>query len=373
MSGHSWRLGRVAGVKIRIDSSWVLIAVLITYSLYAEFALTYRSLSGVAAGFLAGAGAVLFFGSVLAHELVHAVTARRRGMRVEGITLFLFGGATHADVEANGPKDEFVVSILGPLSSVMLGAVFALIAGALDHVRTDPVAGTLGYLAWVNFALAVFNLLPGLPLDGGRVLRSIVWGVTGNMRRATRVASVLGEVLGYTMVAGGLLLLFADALTSGIWFAAIGWFWAQAAKASYTDVEVHGLLRSFVAEDVMDSEIVSVSADLSVYQAVDEFLHHPGHDAVAVHENGRPAGYVTLSALRRVARDEWFARTVRDTMTALEPRFAVVRHTPIDQVLSILESGERECVVVVEGDAIVGLITNADVAHWIQRRKLLAA
>jgi Zn-dependent protease/predicted transcriptional regulator len=373
VTGHSWRAGRIAGIEVRIDSSWAVIAALITYSLYAEFSLAYRSLSGGAAGLLAAAAAFLFFGSVLTHELVHAVVARRRGMDVSGITLFLFGGATHADVEGKRPWDEFVVSILGPLASAMLSLTFAGVAAGLGQVRTDPVAGALGYLAWVNLMLAGFNLLPGLPLDGGRVLRSIVWRATGSPRRATRAASLTGEVMGYLLILGGLLLLFSGALGSGLWLAAIGWFLSQSAKASYMDVEARVLLHDVNADDVMERGVTFISPDASVEEAVEEFLRHPDHDTFCVTGSGRVLGYITLAMSRRVPREQWRQRTVREVMAEFRSPSAVMPHTPMNEVLSLFESGETACLLVVDHGTIVGLITSFDVVHSLQRRRLVAA
>jgi Zn-dependent protease len=196
MFAQSWRLGRIAGIEIRVDPSWTLIAILVAYSLFLQFTLVYPSLSDAGGIALAVGATALFFGSVLAHEMTHALVAGLVGIPVRDITLFFFGGATHADVESHGPRDEFVVSIVGPLSSIALAGLFwwasILGRGVLPH----PVEGAIRYLGSINLLLAVFNFLPGFPLDGGRVLRSVVWGATGNLRRATRVATLAGEVIG---------------------------------------------------------------------------------------------------------------------------------------------------------------------------------
>ena len=243
MFGQSWRLGRIAGIEIRVDPSWTVIALLVAFSLFLQFTLVYPSLSDAAGIALAVGATALFFGSVLAHEMTHALVAGLVGIPVRDITLFIFGGATHADVESHGPRDEFVVSIVGPLSSVALAGLFwwasILGRGVLPH----PVEGAIGYLAWVNLLLAVFNFLPGFPLDGGRVLRSVVWGATHDLRRATRVATLAGEAIGYLLLASGVTLLFGGALITGVWFAAIGWFLARTARASYADFEAREAMR----------------------------------------------------------------------------------------------------------------------------------
>ena len=215
---------------MRIDSSWLVIAVLVIYTLYNGYEFQFPRSSTPLLVVLAVVFGLLFFASVLAHEMAHAIFARRRGIEVKGITLFLFGGATHAKVDSRGPTDELIVSIVGPLSSAILGGVFIGIDKAMGGAVT-PVAWGFLYLGAVNFLLAVFNMLPGFPLDGGRVLRALVWRATGSLPRATRVASIAGQVVGYSIVAAGVLFLSFGNVGRGIWFAAIGWFLAQAARS----------------------------------------------------------------------------------------------------------------------------------------------
>ena len=176
---------QVAGIEVRIDSSWAVIALLITYSMYLRLSIMYPELSGGGAVGLAIVSAVLFFGSVLVHELAHALVSQARGIRVLDITLFLFGGATRARVESRGPGDEFLIALVGPLTSGLLAGLFGIVASLGRDVLSRPLAGTLGYLAWTNLLLAVFNLVPGFPLDGGRLLRSAIWKTTGSLARAT--------------------------------------------------------------------------------------------------------------------------------------------------------------------------------------------
>src|ERR687898_2442010 len=229
MFGTAWRVGRIAGIEVRIDSSWVVIALLITYSMYLRLSVLYQELSGGGAVALAILSAVLFFGSVLVHELAHALVSQARGIRVLDITLFLFGGATRARVESRGPGDEFLIAVVGPLTSGLLAALFGIVAGLGRDVLSTPLAGTFGYLAWTNLVLAAFNLVPGFPLDGGRLLRAAIWKTTGSLGRATRIASVSGQGVGWLLVAAGVAWLAAGGLAGGIWFAFIGWFLVQAA------------------------------------------------------------------------------------------------------------------------------------------------
>src|SRR6266536_2830917 len=214
MFGTSWRVGRIAGIEVRVDSSWVVIALLITYSMYLRFSFLYKDLSTGAAVGIAILAAVLFFGSVLVHELAHALVSQARGIRVQDITLFLFGGATRARVESRGPGDEFLIAVVGPLTSGLLAALFWVVDVLGRDVLSRPLVGAFGYLAWVNLLLAGFNLVPGFPLDGGRLLRSAIWKATGSINLATRIASLAGQAVGWLLVAGGVAFLLTGNLAA---------------------------------------------------------------------------------------------------------------------------------------------------------------
>jgi Zn-dependent protease/CBS domain-containing protein len=369
MFGNSWRLGRVIGIEIRVDTSWVVIALLVTYSMYIQFVEAFRNLAAGAAVALAVVFALLFFGSVLAHEMAHAVVSRARGIPVRGITLFLFGGATHAKVEAKGPKDEFLISVVGPLTSLALGAVF-LAAGQFGS--QTPFGWGLLRLAGINIALAVFNLLPGFPLDGGRVLRSAVWKATGSLARATAVASIGGQVVGYLLVAAGFLLVFLRNLFSGIWLAAIGWFLAQAARSQYEELRMRRVLESVEAEDLMAADLVTIPSSISIREAVDQYFMRHDHGAFPVVEDGgHTIGILTLRAVKRLPQEEWDVRTARDAMEPLGEQSTVEASARMDNVLSKLQDGQARRVLVRRGDEVVGIITPSDVARWFQRRRAL--
>jgi Zn-dependent protease/predicted transcriptional regulator len=373
MFGNSWRLGRIAGIEIRIDTSWVVIALLVTYSLYLQFTQAFESLQAGIAVLLAALFALLFFGSVLTHELAHAVTARRRGIPVRGITLFLFGGATHAKVESRGPREELVVSVVGPVTSLILGGLFLLLAFAGRDLLGRPVAGGFRYLGMVNLILAVFNMLPGFPLDGGRVLRAIVWRVTGSLSRATRVASVSGQVVGYLIVAAGVFFLTQGVLVTAIWLASIGWFLAQAARNSYEELQIRRMLQAVEAEDLMSPELVSIPAGLPLRTAVDDFFMRHDHGAFPVDDDGRTVGLVTLRGVKKVPQAEWMGRTVRDTMEPIGKQCSVEASARMDDVLSkIQDGGSGRCLVLRDGQ-VVGIITPTDIARWLERRRALQA
>jgi Zn-dependent protease/CBS domain-containing protein len=369
--GTSWRVARIAGIEVRVDSSWVVIALLITYSMYLRLSVLYPELSGGGAVGLASLSAVLFFGSVLVHELAHALVAQARGIRVQDITLFLFGGATRAKVESRGPGDEFLIALVGPLTSGLLAGLFGIVAGLGRDVLTTPLAGTFGYLAWTNLLLAAFNLVPGFPLDGGRLLRAAIWKTTGSLARATRVASVAGQGVGWLLVAAGVAWLLAGDLAGGIWFAFIGWFLVQAARASYQELQLQQLLRGVEAEDVMAANLLRIPPELSLQDAVDDYFMRYDHGAFPVEEQERTIGLLTLRGIRRVPREQWPARRVRDHMVPLSDQVVVAPEARMDGVVGKLQDGEANRVLVVEDGEVVGIITPSDLTRWLRRWQTL--
>jgi Zn-dependent protease/predicted transcriptional regulator len=367
MFGSSWRVGRIAGVEVRVDSSWVVIALLVTYSMYLRVLYLYGSVSTVGAVGLAVLSAVLLFGSVLVHELAHALVSQARGIRVLDITLFLFGGATRARVESRGPGDEFLIAVVGPLTSGILAGLFGIVAGLGGGVLSGPLAGTLGYLGWVNLLLAAFNLVPGFPLDGGRLLRSAIWKATGSLGRATQIASGAGQAVGWLLVAGGVAWLLAGNLAGGIWFAFIGWFLVQAARSSYQELQLQQLLRGVEAEDVMAGNLLRIPPDLSLQDAVDDYFMRYDHGAFPVDQQGRTIGLLTLRGVRRVPREQWSARRVRDHMVPLGDQVVVTPDARMDGVLGKLQDSEAGRVLVVQDGEVVGIITPTDLTRWLRR------
>ncbi|HZD38993.1 MAG TPA: site-2 protease family protein [Actinomycetes bacterium] len=367
MFGTSWRLARIAGIEVRIDSSWTVIALLITYSLYVRFSSVYADLSTGGAVGIAVLAAVLFFGSVLGHEMAHALVSQARGIRVQDITLFLFGGATRARVESRGPGDEFLIAVVGPLTSGILAVVFWVVDVFGRGGLPRPLAGAFGYLAWVNLLLAGFNLVPGFPLDGGRLLRSAIWKASGNFGRATRVASVAGQAVGWLLVVGGVAFLLAGNLAGGIWFAFIGWFLVQAARASYQELQVRELLRRVEAHEVMAGDLLRIPPELTVQRAVDDYFMRYDHGAFPVDEHGRTIGLLTMRGVRRVPREQWPTRRVRELMVPLGDQVMVSPHARMDQVMGKLEEGDANRVLVVDDGEVVGIITPSDLTRWLRR------
>jgi Zn-dependent protease/CBS domain-containing protein len=361
------KLGRWFGIPVSIDVSWLVIATLVSWSFYALFADRFPDLEGSQALMLGIGSAMVFFLSVLLHELSHSVMARSLGIPVSGITLFIFGGVTTTDEEAKTPGHEFAVAIVGPLTSVALGGVCWVLVNMTGDVLPEAIRFGLGYLGWLNVALGVFNMLPGFPLDGGRVLRSILWKATGNMAKSTEGAATGGRVLASLLIGFGVFVLFSGNLV-GLWYAAIGWFLYQAASGASREVEMRSALSGVTAADLMSPEPVTVPGSISLRDAVDEYFLRHDHSAFPVHdEDDGTIGIITLRAVRQVPRDQWEVRQVWSAMTRVEDACTVGPGEAMDEVIKRLRDTDHERVLVVDHDVVVGIITAHDVARWVRR------
>jgi Zn-dependent protease len=367
---NAWAIGRVGGIDIRIDPSWSVIAFLIAYSFFLVIELEFAAISTPSMIVLAGVMAVIFFVSVLLHELAHSWVAVARGVEVESITLFLFGGATKADLETEDPSDELMIAVVGPLTSLAIAGALWLTAMAFGSGTIGGfVAGRLG---WINLALAVFNLVPGFPLDGGRVLRSLVWRRTGDIVRATRVAARGGQLVGYGLIAIGVLeILFLGALVGGLWLIAIGWFLSQAAQASFLQMQVRRILAEVPASRIMSDGLVEIPHHVSIQQAVDEYFMRHDFNAFPVSDGDDTVALLTMSTVKGVPRDDWSTTTVGEVSEPLDDSCTVSPSESLDEVVGKLMGGDLRRVIVVEDGHVKGIISPRDLTRWLQRSQEL--
>lgn len=366
MFGSGMKIGRWFGVDVSIDGSWVIIALLVGWSFFGLYQIEFPDLAGAATLVLATVTAALFFASVVLHEVSHAVMARRRGVPVEGITLFIFGGVTKTKQDAQRPQDEFAIAVVGPLTSVVIAAGFWVLVNLTGDLFPAPVRFGFGYLGWINLALGIFNLLPGFPLDGGRVLRAILWRASGNMAKATRRAANAGRFLAGGLIALGLFVLFSGNL-GGLWYAAIGWFLLQAASASGAQVAVSQILRGVSAGDLMSPDPRTVPASASLREAVDEYFLRYDHSAFPVRgDSGDLIGILTLRAIRQVPSDQWEVRQAWAAMTRIHDAVTVPVSAPMDEVIEQLREPGHDRVLVLDDQELVGIITPGDIARWIR-------
>jgi Zn-dependent protease/predicted transcriptional regulator len=367
----SFRLGAIFGFEIRIDFSWFIIFFLILWTFSdAVFPHQFPGLSTATYYTMGTLGALLFFASLIAHELSHSLVARTKGIPVEGITLFIFGGMARTRMDAESPADEFQIAGIGPVTSLFLAGVFFAIYWIGQKAGWSvAITGVAVYLSLWNVALAVFNLLPGFPLDGGRVFRSIVWRITGDAGKATRWASTGGRWLGYLLVAWGVVSLFTGDLLNGLWLVFIGWFLRNAAEAGYQQFVMHAALAGVRAYHAMTRDPETVPADLDLRTLVDEHFMLRRFHAFPVVDAGRPVGLVTLARVKEVPRDEWAGHTVRAVMHPLDEEISVTPATPLTDVLEKISDGDVRRVLVIDQGALVGIITGTDIAGWLKRAK----
>lgn len=368
----SFRLGAIFGFEIRIDFSWFIIFFLIVWT-FSEAILPhgYPGMSTVTYYTLGTVGALLFFASLIAHELSHSLVARTKGIPVEGITLFIFGGMARTRMDAASPADEFQIAGIGPVTSLLLaGVFFAVYWIGRNAGWSVAITGVAGYLALWNIALAVFNLLPGFPLDGGRVFRSIVWRITGDPRKATRWASTGGRWLGYLLVAGGVWLLFWQRdILNGLWLVFVGWFLRNAAEAGYRQYMMHAALGGVRAHHAMTRDPETVPADVNLRTLVDQYFMLRRFHSFPVVDNGRPVGLISLARVKQVPRDDWERRTVRDVMRPLDDQMTVASTDGLTDVLEKINDTDNRRVLVIDDGTLVGIITGTDIAGWLKRAK----
>ena len=314
-------LGRLFGVNIGLHFSWFIIALMITLSLVGHFGATDPNWNRAIVWTSAVVTAILFFVSIVLHELSHALVARARGVSVRSITLFALGGVATMENPAPDAKTEFLIAVAGPIASVVIGLGCYGLAASLGwspQADVSPSTAVLGWLGYINISLALFNLIPGFPLDGGRILRAILWGRSGDADRATMTAARVGQTVASGFIVLGVMRFFGGAGFGGLWIAFIGWFLLQAAQASYSQVAVVADLRGVHVRDIMSTDCATVSANMHVQTLVDEHLLRTGQRCFAVGDRGRILGLITSHEIKDVARDRWAVTRLSEVMRPID-------------------------------------------------------
>lgn len=357
----SVRVGSLLGIPLYINVSWLAIFALLTVSLIGgQFPGLYPYWDAPTYVVLGLATSGLFFASVVAHELAHCVVALRLGIPVRGITLFIFGGVAHIGRDAAHPAGELLMAAAGPVASVALSAAFAAV-WVLARNLSDPVAAGAAWLGWVNLSLGIFNLMPGFPLDGGRMLRALLWWAGGDFAKATIVAGWIGRGLALMLVVLGIALTIGrpSQVANGAWIAFIGWFISQAATAAMRQARLRRGLDGYLARDLMVGDVPWVPARLSVRDLVERFVGRTGRRWFLVAEDGALQGLVTMSDVRRVPKQRWGATEVAAIMTAASRLTNVEPHCAAPDVLDAMQEHGYQQVPVVEDGRLVGVVTAA--------------
>ena len=357
------KLGKVSGIEIGLHYSWFIIAALIAFSLGEHFRQVNPNWSTSQVWMTALITSVLFFVSLLLHELSHSLVAQARGLKVKAITLFALGGVSQIEGEATDARTEFWIAIAGPFASLVIGFGCLAIAAGLGWRRpAEPrtaVTAVLVWLGYINVALAVFNMIPGFPLDGGRVLRAIVWAITRNADRSTRIAARIGQVVAFLFIVYGIWQFFGGAGINGLWMAFIGWFLMDAAKASYSQAGITAALHGVPVSSVMARDCVMVNRALSLQEFVDSHLLTTGQRCYAVEDRGRFVGLITPRDVGAIPRELWDRTTVREAMRPLEKLHIITPDTQVLEALNLMAASDVNQLPVVANGALQGVVSRS--------------
>ena len=360
-------LFKMFGFSVRIDASWLIIVVLVTWSL-AEglFPVMYENLPTMTYWWMGIAGALGLFAAIIFHELSHSLVARRYGLHMKGITLFLFGGVAEMAGEPPSAKAEFMMAIAGPISSVLLALGFyGIYVVAIRAGWSVSIIGVVGYLAIINVILVAFNLIPGFPLDGGRMLRSALWYWKNNLRWATRIASQIGEGFGMVLILLGILkVIVAGNFIGGMWLCLIGMFLRGAARQSYQQVLMRHALEGEMVRRFMNTNPVTVSPAISVQQLVEDYIYKYHHKMFPVVDGGRLIGCISIQQVKEIPRDRWSQRTVGELVTACSSENTIRPDDDAMKVLSMMNRTRASRLMVVDGDQLVGIIALKDMLSF---------
>jgi Zn-dependent protease/CBS domain-containing protein len=370
MDEGNLRIGRIFGIPIEINYSWLIIFLLVFWSLSLGYFPRYYPLLNKGTYWTMGlAATLLLFLSVLLHEVSHAVVGRKVGVRIKKITLFIFGGVAQIGDEPKSARDELKIALAGPACSLFLLLAFVLLSQFLERLGAGigPVAVTR-YLAWINGVLLGFNLVPGFPLDGGRILRAAIWQFSGNLRRATFIASRTGKGFAYFLMAAGLLnVIFGANLVGGLWLLFIGFFLKQAAEMSYLQVIIKKALEHFYVRDVMQAQPVSVNENLTLQELVENYFFKFRYSCFPVmSQENQLVGLITLGEVKEIERDKWSHVRVKEIMKKATREFTTSPGEPLDKVFNKVMSNELGRLCVTEGTSLVGIITHRDVMKTLR-------
>jgi Zn-dependent protease len=370
MRRHTFPLGRLFGIPLELDYSWFLIFALMTWMLAVSYFPSEFASWPKGEYWLVGAiTALMLFVSVVLHELGHSVVAQRFHIVVRRITLFVFGGVSDIASEPPSAGAEFWIAIAGPVVSFALAGIFALLQTTV--AGTQPLLALVKYLAYINAVLAVFNLIPGFPLDGGRVFRAIVWGVTKNLRRATVIAANVGRFIAFGFILFGVWQVLTGNLVGGIWIAFIGWFLETAAVSQIQQQNLSRLLQGHSVREAMDTHYASVDADETLQQLVDERILSGGGRSFAVMSQGEPIGLLTIHQVREVPREQWSSTRVRDHMLPLTALHTIRPEEDMVEAMKEMDSDGVNQMPVIRDGHMIGLLSRESIITYLRNAQEL--
>ncbi len=367
MFGKSIKLFKLFGFTVKVDMSWIIIALLVTWSLAAGlFPGQYKDLPVRTYWLMGILGALGLFASIIFHEFSHSLVARRYGLPMKGITLFIFGGVAEMDDEPPSAKAEFMMAIAGPASSIVLAIGFYIVSlVGKGGLWPSPLNGVIQYLALINIILAAFNMVPAFPLDGGRVLRAALWSWKNNIKWATRMASQIGSGFGVFLIALGVVAVLTGNLIGGIWWFLIGMFVRGAAQMSYQQVIIRQALEGEPISRFMEPNPVTAPPSITIQELIDEYVYKHHFKMFPVLDNGKLSGCVTTRQVKEIPREEWSQRVVGDLMGQCSEENTITPDTDSMKALSIMRKSDASRLLVVDGDRLVGIVSLKDMLKFL--------
>ncbi|HPA15748.1 MAG TPA: site-2 protease family protein [Desulfobacterales bacterium] len=367
MFGKRIKLFKLLGFEVGIDLSWIIIAILVAWSLSTGFfPLRYQNLSTQTYLLMGIVGALGLFASIIVHEFTHSLVARKYGLPIKGITLFIFGGVAEMVEEPPSARAEFMIAIVGPLSSIAIGMVFyGIYLFGVQSQWPKPINGVIGYLGAINGILAGFNLVPAFPLDGGRVLRSILWGLRGNLRWATRISSQIGSGFGFLLIFYGFLQIIYGNFIGGMWVFLIGMFMQGAARMSYQQLITRKALEGETVKRFMNPDPVTVSPAVTIERFVEDYIYRFHFKLFPVVDGDRLVGCITTRHVKEIDRGDWGRKTVGDVAVKCSPENAVGPEMDAVKALSAMKRAGASRLMVVDGGRLVGVVTLKDMLEFL--------
>ena len=366
------RIGRIFGIEIGLHYSWFIIAFLIATSLADHFHHTNPEWGSALIWGLALLTALLFFGALLVHELSHAIVAKRNQLPVHSITLFALGGVAQITKEAENARTEFWMGLIGPITSSLIGLLFLALSVALGWKpmgpTNTPLLAMFVWLGYINLILALFNLIPGFPLDGGRVLRAVIWWITGNRQKSTRIAARIGQIVALVFISIGILRFFSGNGFGGLWIAFIGWFLLQAAGSTYAEVEIAAKLRGSRVADVMSVECGMVEPSLSVDNFVHNFLLRTGRRCFVVAKGDQVVGLITPHEVKNVDKEKWPSTSVEEAMVPLQKLKTISPEAPLRNALESMAQNDINQLPVISDGHFKGIISRDQIVRFLQTK-----
>ncbi|HXT00063.1 MAG TPA: site-2 protease family protein [Elusimicrobiota bacterium] len=370
------KLGRVFGVEIGLHVSWFVIAYLIVMSVAQNFRVNDPAWPSSTAWTAAVVTAALFFFTLVVHEMAHSLTAKAHGLPVKSITLFALGGVSKIEKESESPRTEFWIGVSGPVASLLIGSGCLLAARALGWRSGSPSApalAVLGWLGYINLGLGVFNLLPGFPLDGGRVLRALIWWRTRDVARASRLAVSIGHLMAIVLIVLGVLQFFSGAFINGLWLVFIGWFLNEAGAATAQRAAVDSALKDIRVEDLMMRDCPAVAGGMDVEAFVHDHLLRSGRTCFMVEEGGREVGVLTARDVKRANKSEWADTPVRKVMRPLDKLPSVPAGTSAKTALETMAREDLGQLAVTTDGRVAGIVSRGHILELLQSRLELGA